>query len=106
MKNLSGLTMANGDGSGAVEVQYAPANNPPQLTGSTFSTAGGASSFQRIFTNVPDADFTVLATTNLPLPLTNWTEIGNTAQNPRGQYQFTDPGATNSPQRFYRVVSP
>ncbi len=92
---------------GAVEAQYAPANNPPNLMGSTFSAAGGTNSFQFTFTNVTNADFTVLASTNLALPLTNWVEIGNAAQNPPGQYQFTDPGATNIyPQRFYQVVSP
>jgi hypothetical protein len=93
---------------GAVEAQLAPANNPPQLVGSSFSSSGGggANGFQFTFTNVPDADFTVLATTNLALPLSDWIPIGNTAQNPPGQYQFTDPGATNYPQRFYQVVSP
>ncbi len=53
-----------------------------------------------------NADFTVPASTNLALPLTDWLPIGNAAQNPPGQYQFTDPGATNYPQRFYQVVSP
>jgi hypothetical protein len=70
------------------------------------SGVGGTNSFRFTFTNVPDADFTVLAATNLALPLSSWTPIGNAAQNPPGQYQFTDPGATNYPHRFYQVVSP
>jgi len=94
---------------GAVEAQYAPANNPPVLMGSTFSAlggAGGTNGFQFAFSNVTNADFTVLASTNLALPLNEWVPIGNAMQNPPGQYLFTDPGATNYPQRFYQVVSP
>ncbi|HKI70068.1 MAG TPA: choice-of-anchor Q domain-containing protein, partial [Verrucomicrobiae bacterium] len=91
---------------GAVEAQYAPANNPAVLMNAASFDTSGSNSFQFAFTNVPDADFTVLASTNLALPLTEWTPIGNAAQNPPGQYQFTDPDATNYPQRFYQVVSP
>jgi Vibrio cholerae sialidase, lectin insertion len=91
---------------GAVEAQYAPANNAPHLMNAASSSTGGNNSFQFTFSNVTNADFTVLATTNLALPLADWIEVGNAAQNPPGQYQFTDPGATNYPQRFYQVVSP
>ena len=49
---------------------------------------------------------TVLATTNLLLPLTNWTVLGTVTDNPPGQFQFSDPQATNHPLRFYRVRSP
>ena len=88
---------------GAVELQTAPAGNPPLLMNAAVQ-AGGALSFS--FTNVPDAEFTVLAATNVALPLSDWTSIGYASQNPPGQFQFTDPGATNYPQRFYRVKSP
>jgi predicted outer membrane repeat protein len=91
---------------GAAEAQYAPANDPLLLTGSAFSGAGGTNSFQFTFTNVPDADFTVLASTNVAPPSSLWTPLGPALQNPPGQYQFTDPDAANYPQRFYRVVSP
>jgi Vibrio cholerae sialidase, lectin insertion/Chlamydia polymorphic membrane protein (Chlamydia_PMP) repeat len=91
---------------GAVEAQYAPANNPPLLMNSIWSSTGGSNSFQFTFTNVSDADFTVLASTNLALPLSDWIPIGNAEQNPAGQFQFTDQGATNYPRRFYRLVSP
>jgi len=65
---------------------------------------GGA--FQFGFTNTSGLGFTVLATTNLSLPLTNWTVLGAPVEGPPGHYQFTDPQATNSPTRFYRVRSP
>jgi hypothetical protein len=40
------------------------------------------------------------------LPASNWTVLGPATENPAGHYQFTDPGATNSAQRFYRVRTP
>ncbi len=90
---------------GAVEAQYAPSNNPPLLNASRHNTSGPGS-FQFSFTNAADADFTVLASTNLALPLTNWTILGNIPEITPGQYQFGDTGMTNWSQRFYRVVSP
>ncbi len=63
-------------------------------------------SFQFGFSNTPGASYTVWSTTNLSLPLTNWTMLGSPADDGSGQYQFTDPAATNGIQRFYRVTSP
>ena len=63
-------------------------------------------SFQLAFTNTPGAFLGVLATTNLTLPLSNWTMLGAATEVSPGQFQFTDPQATNTPQRFYRVRSP
>ncbi len=76
---------------------------PIQIAGVTV-TAGGA--FQLSFTNTPGTLFTVLATTNAALPLSNWTVLGVMAENSPGEFQFTDSQATNSPQRFYQVRSP
>ena len=58
------------------------------------------------FTNTPGVSFTALSTTNLSLSLSNWTVLGTVTDSPPGQFQFTDPQATNYPQRFYRVRSP
>jgi len=63
-------------------------------------------SFQFSFTNNPGAPFTLLAATNLPLALTNWTSLGGVTEVSPGQFQFTDPPAANSPLRLYRVRSP
>ena len=54
---------------GAVEAQFAPANNPPLLMNSALFHRQRRRHFQFMFTNVPDADFTVLASTNVALPL-------------------------------------
>ena len=91
---------------GAVEAQWAPANHPPLLRNSTWIAAAGARCFQFTFSSVTNADFTVLATTNLALPLPDWTRLAPVIQCSPGQYQFTDLGATNYPQCFYRIVSP
>jgi hypothetical protein len=58
------------------------------------------------FTSVPNADFSVLTSTNVALPLGQWSILGPALPYAPGQYQFTDLAATNYPQRFYRVVSP
>jgi T5SS/PEP-CTERM-associated repeat protein len=74
-----------------------------ELTGLSVSASGA---FQLSFTNQAGATFTVLAATNLTLPLSNWTVLGAVAQPAPGQFQFSDLQATNHPQRFYRVRSP
>jgi len=48
----------------------------------------------------------VLASTNVALPFAQWSILGAPVESTPGTYQFTDPQATNSPQRFYRVTSP
>ena len=60
-------------------------------------------SFQFGFANTPGAFFGVLAATNPALPLSNWTSLTGLTEVSPGQFQFTDPQATNSPHRFYRV---
>jgi PKD repeat protein len=66
--------------------------------------AGGA--FQFSFTNTPGAGSTVFTTTNLGLSFANWTTLGSATEVSPGQFQFTDPLATNNSKRFYRVRSP
>jgi hypothetical protein len=48
----------------------------------------------------------VLATTNLSLPLSNWTALGGVVEISPGQFQFTDPQAANGGRRFYRTFAP
>jgi hypothetical protein len=90
---------------GAVQAQIAQAGNSPWLQAPAWSATGGGT-FQFGFTNAAHLDFTALTSTNLALPLTNWSILGNASEISPGQYQFTDASATNAPQRFYRVVSP
>jgi len=83
---------------GAVEAQAVSVANAPVLKSAAIQ--GGAFSFS--FANMPNADFTVLASTNL----SQWEILGAATQDASGQYHFSDPEAPNYPQRFYKVASP
>jgi len=74
---------------------------PPQLTGQMIARTCALS-----FTNFPGTRFTVVTTSNLALPLTNWTVLGVTTEAAPGQFQFIDQTASNAPVRYYRVRSP
>ena len=89
---------------GAVEGVY-NSSGPGRLINTT-RLANGGSQFE--FTSFTDSSFTVLASTNVSLPMAIWMNLGTVMEAPigSGQYQFTDPQATNFPQRFYRVRSP
>jgi N-acetylneuraminic acid mutarotase len=73
------------------------------LTGAHIQTNGA---FQLAFTNSPGALFGILATTNLLLPLIDWTVLGGVTEISPGQFRFIDRQATNNAQCFYRVFSP
>jgi hypothetical protein len=83
--------------------QFQPIATPPALITLPGSAASG---FQLAFTNTWSATFSVLTATNLSLPSSNWTVLGQALKLTTGQFQFTDPQTTNAPQRFYRVSSP
>lgn len=89
---------------GAVEGVYNAAG-PGKITS---VTQGGNGSLQLGFTNYSDMAFTVLASTNLNLPMNTWSNIGFAFESPlgSGHYQFTDMQATNNPLRFYRLRVP
>ena len=90
---------------GAAELQIVTATNPPVVTG---LTRPGNGSFQFSFANLAGASFTVFASTNLALPFNAWENLGPAVETPAasGQFQFTDPEATNKVLRFYRIRSP
>jgi len=70
--------------------------NPRRLNQSTFRFS---------FNNTPGWSFIALTSTNVSVPLSNWTTLGNVTEISPGQFQFTDSQATNSSQRYYRVRS-
>jgi len=61
--------------------------------------------FHLAFAGAPLGTFTVIASTNVGLAYTNWTELGTPTQTMYGLYEMTD-STTNLPRRFYRVRSP
>lgn len=89
---------------GAIEVQTVAVNTPFLITGDQLTN--GTLGFS--FTNRSGASFTVFATTNIALPLSNWSNLGPAVESPlgSGQFHFTDSQAGNSAQRFYIVRSP
>jgi hypothetical protein len=72
---------------------------PPRLKGVIL----GDGSFQLNFTNTPGTVYIVLASTNLSLSVSDWTNLGTTTETSAGQFQFTDPQAAGTPLRFYRA---
>jgi hypothetical protein len=78
-------------------------SGPPTLTATTIL---GNGAFQFAFSNAPNASFSVISSTNVALPMSNWTVIGIPSNIGSGIFQFTTQTATNEPQRFYRVRSP
>jgi len=89
---------------GAVEGVYNPAG--PGKLKNVARLGNGSVSFT--LTNYSDMSFTVLASTNVALPSSQWSNLGTVAESPlgSGQYPFTDPQATNYSRRFYKVTSP
>jgi hypothetical protein len=62
--------------------------------------------FQMSFVNgLRGETYSVLFSTNLLVPITNWTVIGTATNNGFGLWQFTDESASND-TRYYRIRSP
>ncbi len=76
---------------------------PPPLLAAPAVLGNGT--FQFVFENPYDADFTVLATTNLVTPASGWETLGTPAPIGDGLYQFADQSASNYPGRFYLLRS-
>jgi len=76
---------------------------PPNLTGFSMLSNGV---FRFAYSNVIGAPFSVLGSSDLSLPLSNWAWLGPAIEAPPGQFQFTDSQGAGQTQRFYRVRSP
>jgi DNA-binding beta-propeller fold protein YncE len=87
----------------SISVSQAGVITPPLLTDARM-LANGA--FQFSFTNNPAGSFTVVTTTNVSLPLSQWTVAGVPTNVSPGLFQFTSGPGTNGPKRFYSVRSP
>jgi GH25 family lysozyme M1 (1,4-beta-N-acetylmuramidase) len=66
----------------------------------------GPGGFHFTFTNVAGTHFTVLGSTSISIPLSNWSILGAAVEGPPGKFQFTDTNATTGVRDFYRVRSP
>ena len=72
----------------------------------SFAAMNVGTGFQLGFSGTPGATFTVLASTNIGLPMTNWTVLGSATENAAGYFVFTDTQATVETRRFYSIKSP
>ena len=99
---------------GAYELQVPPpiiATNQPVVSSPSFVDGAGKNQVTFSFTNVQGASFTVLTSTNIGLPMSNWTAIWTVTNSGGGVYRFTDTVTTNARYpnarfRFYRIRSP
>ena len=64
--------------------------------------------FQFGFTNATGASFSILATTNLTTPVTNWTVVGHAVESPAGSgsYQVHRFGADEIRSNLYILRQP
>jgi hypothetical protein len=63
----------------------------------------GNGHFQFSFSNEASVIYAVLGTTNVSLPVAQWTVLGPPVSLGGGLYRFTDTSASGQPQRFYRL---
>lgn len=86
----------------ASSAAVAGSGTPPSLSG--FLLRGD--SFRFSFTNAPGLSYTVLSTTDVALPLSQWQILGHPTEAPAGWYQFTDTQLATNLRVFYRVRQP
>jgi hypothetical protein len=108
--DTNGLVTALGSGTSLISAEFAGITNsmeftvlPPVTHPLLTLVARVSGNFQFSFTNSPGASFTVWATTNLGVPLSEWENVGAPTEISAGQYQFSDPQAAEYSQRFYKV---
>ena len=82
---------------GAVTVYGSPVLGSPVLSGGslTFSGTGG----------IPDAQYRILTSTDVALPLASWTPIATNTFAPDGSYSYTQSFPTNAAS-FFLLVTP
>ncbi|MDB6064708.1 MAG: hypothetical protein JWR26_916, partial [Pedosphaera sp.] len=69
-------------------------------------TSNQAPVFMLQFTGSTNSTYTVMASTNLAIPFSNWAILGTASLLSNNLYQFIDTSSTNLPSRFYRLRSP
>ncbi|HEV7926887.1 MAG TPA: BACON domain-containing carbohydrate-binding protein [Verrucomicrobiae bacterium] len=78
-------------------------SSPPVLTALPMQTSGV---FQFAFADTQNSTFTVLSTSNLSSPLSNWAVTGTASNIAPNLFQFTDTNPATDLQRYYYLRSP
>jgi hypothetical protein len=82
-------------------------NHRPDPTPTRVLTAHPAPDrFELNFTNLPGLSFSVIGTTNLTSPISNWSWLGLVPEVYSGGYSFTNTQFANSGSAFFRVRQP
>jgi uncharacterized delta-60 repeat protein len=76
---------------------------PPVISSGSVLVNGA---FQLTFTNTNNIAFSVLATTDLNQPASNWTVLGSSTNIGGGLHGFTDTDAANNANRYYLLRFP
>ena len=58
------------------------------------------------FDGVPNGSYTVMTSTNVALPITNWSPLVTNNFDAAGGFSFTNAIAPGEPQRFFRIRTP
>jgi hypothetical protein len=94
---VSGNSTANA----ALIDQWAPASsNPPQFSA---ISAAGANLALTCTSGVPGIGYSVLASTNLALPLSNWTILSSATADTKGNFAFTNSVAAGAWPQFFEL---
>jgi hypothetical protein len=80
--------------------------SPPNFGNIRVANGGGGSFVMSGTGGVTNGTYYVLASTNLALPLNQWTPVATNPFDGNGNFAFTNTPAANSPQMFYRLQLP
>ncbi len=77
--------------------------DPNTATWSSGISLSRTSGFQWSFSAPPGAGYSILASSDITLPVASWTRLFSVFEISPGQFRFVDPQVTGIPQRFYRL---
>jgi hypothetical protein len=83
--------------------------SPPDFENIQIANGGGGGSFGFVMSGtggVTNGTYYVLTSTNLALPLSQWTPIATNPFDASGNFIFTNSAPTNAPQEFFRLQLP
>jgi hypothetical protein len=95
--------LSNNVAASSVDLVITNSATPPPCLGITWSSAGPVLSGT---STLAGRTYYVRTTTNLALPLTNWTVLATNTFDAAGNFSFTNPASPNTPQQFYRLQMP
>lgn len=100
------MAMSSGGTTIATNASFTTLSIPPyQFAGTLVNDPTNGQYMELDLNSVTGATFTVLSTSDLTQPLSNWTVVGWMTEISTGQYQFDDPVIATNPCCFYSIQS-